>query len=197
MLTGGGRNPLIGCVSREPLALESGLIRNRHMLSSHVYLRAAIFGFLFCAVSTNGLADESRGPGGTSRALHIDCGFYSPGNPPWTPEHDKVVAADGYGYTVRGRSYRGGASGGHCWFFDRGGFTIRCPRGVEGRLYLHFVDLSNNQRRQSVTVCGDYRGTLADFFEPAGKWQSYEIRKQHTANGRSRSSSRKSRAPTP
>ncbi len=139
---------------------------------------------LVLVLATSGIAQEDRGPGGTSRVLHIDCGFYSPSNPAWRPEHDEVVAAPGYDYTVRGRSYRGGPTGGYCWYFDRGGFTIRCPQGVEGKLYLHFIDLSNNQRRQSVTVCGEYRDVIEKFFEPAGKWRAYDIRKAHTANGK-------------
>lgn len=137
---------------------------------------------IFLVASVLCIAGEPAAPGGTSRVLHIDCGFYSPSNPPWRAAHDEAIVEEGYGYAVRGRSFRGG--GGHCWFFDRGGFTITCPRGVAGRLYLHFIDLSNNSRRQSVTVCGEYREIIEDFLEPAGKWRVYEIKPAHTADGR-------------
>ncbi len=125
---------------------------------------------------------ESKAPGGTSRVLHIRCGYFSPGNPAWRPEHDDTRVTAGYGYSVRGRSYCGG--GGYCWFFEKGSFALKCPKGVEGTLFLQFVDLSNNNRKQSVTVAGQYKTVVEDFPEPAGKWFAYKIEKRHTLAGR-------------
>jgi len=130
-------------------------------------------------------AAESKGPGGWSRFFHVECGVFSPGNPAWEPSFDDATTADGYGYSVSGNAYRGGGERSYCWFFNqRGSVTIRCPQRVEGTLYLFFLDLSNNHRQQTVTVCGRYSDTVDQFYEPAGKWFQYELSPQDTAGGK-------------
>ncbi|NQU26143.1 MAG: hypothetical protein HQ567_33065, partial [Candidatus Nealsonbacteria bacterium] len=128
---------------------------------------------------------DSKGPGGISRVFHVDCGAFAPGNPPWKAEYDDATIGAGYGYSVVGNAYRGGGSAGYCWFFtERGSATIRCPKGVEGTLYLKFVDLTNVHRKQTVTVCGRYTDAIEQFYEPAGKWCEYRLTRQDTAGGK-------------
>ena len=145
-----------------------------------VWVAACLTG---CFSATSGA--PSTGPGGVSRIFHVECGFYCPpGSPAWSAEYDEAHVADGYGYTVKGRSYHGGGAGSFCWFFtETGRVTIRCPKRLEATLYLNAVDLSNNSRVQTITVSGTYTDRVEKFFEPAGKWLAYRLSADDTAAG--------------
>ena len=148
-------------------------------------LQAFLSAIILASIAVCAEAAPSKGPGGVSRVFHVDCGIYAPGNPAWKAEHDDAILADGYGYSVVGNSYRGGSAHAYCWFFtQRGSITIQCPKRTRGTLFLHCIDLSNNQRRQTITVCGKYTDTIAGFLEPAGKWLEYALTEEDTATGR-------------
>ena len=91
-------------------------------------------------------AAPSDGPGGMSRIFHVGCGQFCPGgSDDWKAELDDATLADGYSYSVDGKTYAGHKPNWFCWFFDRrGSVTIRCPKGVQGTLHLYFVDLGNS-----------------------------------------------------
>jgi hypothetical protein len=128
-------------------------------------------------------AAPGEAPGGVSRVLHIRCGYHCSGSPAWQAEHDHATLTKGYGYSVRGNSFRGNYPGGYCWFFSQGGFEIRCPKNVEGTLYLHFLDMNNAERSQTITVCGKYTDIIEDFGQPHGKWTEYKLTKEDTSAG--------------
>jgi hypothetical protein len=134
----------------------------------------------------NGLAAEPHGPGGRSRAFHVDCGLFClGGSPVWAAEHDDAWLATGYTYSVTGNSYANPSRPRwNCWFFtDRGTVTIRCPEGVEGKLHLYFLDLGSSERRQTVAVGGQEPEIVESFAEPPGKWCEYRLSKVDTADG--------------
>jgi len=120
-----------------------------------------------------------------SRVFHVGCGQFCPvGSVDWKAELDDATLAEGYSYSVDGKTYFGHKPNWFCWFFDRrGSVTIRCPKSVQGTLYLHFVDLGNSSRKQSVTVCGRYTDVVEAFFEPDGKWCQYALAADDTKDG--------------
>ena len=129
--------------------------------------------------------NSSNGPGGVSRALHVKCGFYSPGSQRWSSDHDLSIAASGYRYSVAGNSYRGSYPNGYCWFFEESGIiTIHCPSDVEGTLFLYFLDMNDTHRRQLVTVERQPGVILEEFLQPHGKWSESEISKRDTTDGK-------------
>ena len=130
--------------------------------------------------------EETQGPGGRSRVFHIDCGLFCPGgSPAWNPESDDATISAGYGYEVAGNAYSNPSQPNwNCWFFNpAGSLTMRCPKSVEGTLYLYFLDLGSNARRQTVTVAGNPPYLVEDFPEPSGKWLACRISKDDTAEG--------------
>jgi len=142
---------------------------------------------VYAAKTPSKQARAEQHPGGRSKVFHIDCGLRLPGgNPPWRAEHDHAIMADGYSYTVAGNAFNDSSKPAwNCWFFsDRGSITIRCPKGIEGTLYLHFLDMNDAGRAQTVTVCGRYTDAIERFFAPAGKWRRYELKKADTAGGK-------------
>jgi hypothetical protein len=130
-------------------------------------------------------AAPSDGPGGTSRFFHVECGVFSPGgSAAWGPQLDDAVVADGYGYSVDGKTWRGAGEADFCWFFNvSGSITVRCPKGVEGTLYLYFLDLGSSSRKQTVTVAGKYTDPLEGFIEPDGRWCQYQLTAADTRQG--------------
>ena len=126
-------------------------------------------------------AAPGKAPRGVSRVLHIRCGYHSSGSAAWQANHDHATLAKGYGYAVRGNSFRGNYPGGYCWFFGQGSCEIRCPKNIEGTLYLHFLDMNNVGRRQTITVCGKYTDVVEDFGQPDGKWTEYKLAKEDTS----------------
>jgi len=149
--------------------------------------RVTVLSLWVISTAGGGLATAETGddPGGMSRIFHVGCAqFHSGGSAAWNSEHDDATLADGYSYSVDGKSYLGHAPTWHCWFFDRrGSVTIRCPQGVQGSLHLHCVDLGNGGRKQSINVCGKYTDQLDDFPEPEGQWCEYEITSDDTRDG--------------
>jgi hypothetical protein len=148
-------------------------------------LSAGILAAVLATCVAPAQAAPGDGPGGMSRVFHVGCGQFCPGGSvDWKAELDDATLADGYSYSVDGKTYAGHKPNWFCWFFDRrGSVTIRCPKNVEGTLYLHFVDLGNSSRKQSVTVCERHTDVLEKFFEPVGKWCQYHLSSDDTKNG--------------
>ena len=130
-------------------------------------------------------AKPSDAPGGISRVLHVQCGRLCPGGAlAWDPSLDDSVVAEGYGYSVQGKTYHGAGAAGFCWFFDtQGSITVRCPKRVSGVLFLYFLDLSGTTRVQTVTVAGRHTDVVENFPEPEGRWFQYRISADDTAAG--------------
>lgn len=149
-----------------------------------LFVALSALAFVLAAYGDLARAAPGAGPGGMSRILHVGCGQFCPGGGDWKAEFDDTTLSGGYSYSVDGKAYHGHKPNWFCWFFDRrGSVTIRCPKGVQGTLYLHFVDLGNSSRKQTVTVCGRYTDVLREFFEPAGQWCQYSLSPDDTKDG--------------
>ena len=129
---------------------------------------------------------HAAGPGGISKILHIDCGAFCPGgSKPWDSRWDDSMLAKGYGYSVVGETYMGGAADSYCWFFtSRGSITIECPSKVAGSLHLFFLDIDNGGRRQEVIVEGGRRDEITEFGRPSGAWRRYELSASDTEDSK-------------
>ena len=129
---------------------------------------------------------HAEGPGGRSRFLHVECGAFCPGGAlDWATRWDDATLAEGYRYSVSGRTYRGGSGDFHCWFFtDKGSVTIECPKKTQGTLHVLMLDGDSGQRKQEVVVEGKNREVVANFPGPRGAWRKYPVSADDTADGK-------------
>jgi hypothetical protein len=100
----------------------------------------------------------------------------------WVREADEVVVRkEGFDYSVRGSTWRDNV--GSAWHDGRNlAVTVTCPKGFEGKLYVHFHDWNRLGRVAEIDFQGKPIGTLENY-DGAGVWLAFPVTARDSAKG--------------
>jgi hypothetical protein len=114
---------------------------------------------------------------------------------PWRPQADRVIARqEGFDYKVRGGTWRDRV--GSAWHSqDNLLVTVKCPKGLTGKLFAHFHDWNNLDRVADIYFEGRTVGELSNY-AGAGVWLAFPVTAKDTADGQLQLSSRPTHANT-
>jgi Arc/MetJ family transcription regulator len=111
----------------------------------------------------------------------------------WTRENDEVLARrEGFDYSVKGSIWRD--SVGSAWHDGRNlVVSVGCPKGFQGKLYVHFHDWNQLGRVAEIQFQGRKIGTLRSY-DGAGVWLAFPVTAKDSASGRLEVSAHPTRA---